>query len=106
MSSSIPTALPLTPEKTRNVFANTRDLRGLCSLFNIPADKMKNAASATEHYIQSTELMKGRKIVFYLDCNGDTALADTVMECAEPPIYSLGKDFCVAYLKLVNEVKI
>ena len=57
----------------------------LCIRLNIPDDKRNNAASASEHFIQSTEPMKVRKMIFCLDLNGDTALADTVMECAEPP---------------------
>ena len=85
MSSSLPTALPLTPEKARYIFNNTSDPGFLCRSLNIPVDKRNNAASASEHFIQSTEPMKGRKMVFWLDVNGDTALADTVMECAEPP---------------------
>ena len=85
MSSSLPTALPLTPEKARYVFDNTRDLGDLCYYLNIPNDKRNNAASASEHFIQSTEPMKIRKMIWCLDCIGDTALADTVMECAEPP---------------------
>ena len=86
MSSSLPTALPLTPEKARHVFQNTKNLGVLCSRLNIPVDKRNNAASASEHFIQSTEPMKAaRKMVFYLDWYRDTALADTVMECAEPP---------------------
>ena len=86
MSSFLPTALPLTPEKARYVFENTRNLSGLCSNLNIPDDKRNNAASASGHFIQSTEPMKVRKMVWYLDWwNRDTALADTVMECAEPP---------------------
>ena len=85
MSSSLPTALPLTPEKSRNLFENTSNLGDLCLYLNIPVDKWNNAASASEHFIQSTEPMKGRKMVFYLDGYGDPALADTVMECAEPP---------------------
>ena len=85
MSSSLPTALPLTPEKARYVFQNTGYLRGLCSYLNIPGDKWNNATSASEHFIQSTEPMKVREMIFWLDFLGDTALADTVMECAEPP---------------------
>ena len=85
MSSSLPTALPLTPEKTRFVFENTHGLGVLCLYLNIPGDKRNNAASASEHFIQSTEPMKVRKMVFWLDWYGYTALADTVMECAEPP---------------------
>ena len=29
--------------------------------------------------------MKGRKMIFNLDRIGDTSLADSVMDCAEPP---------------------
>ena len=85
MSSSLPTARPLTPEKVRYIFENTSNLGGLCGDLIIPVNKRNNAASASEHYILSTKPMKGRKLVVFLDCNGDTALADTVMECAEPP---------------------
>ena len=85
MSSSLPTALPLTPEKARYLFENTSHLGDLCICLNIPDDKRNNAASASEHFIQSTEPMKGRNMVYCLDINRDTALADTVMECAEPP---------------------
>ena len=82
MSSSLPTALPLTPEKARYLFQKTSSLGFLFSHLNLPDN---NAASASEHLIQSTEPMKVRKMVFWLDVIGDTALADTVMECAEPP---------------------
>ena len=85
MSSSLPTALPLTPEKAGFVFENTHDLGALCRILDIPGDKRNNAASASEHFIQSTEPMKVRKMVFWLDYIGYTVLADTVMECAEPP---------------------
>ena len=80
MSSSLPTELPLTPEKARYVFQNTRDLGELCRFLNIPDDKRNNAASASEHFIQSTEPMKVRRMIWSLDWDGDTALADTVME--------------------------
>ena len=40
---------------------------------------------AVQYYSQSTDPRRARKMVFCLDCYGDTALADTVMECAEPP---------------------
>ena len=85
MSSSLPTALALTPEKARYVFMNTSNLWGVCIRLNIPDDKWNNAASASEHFMQSKQPMKVRKMIFCLDLNGDTALADTVMECAEPP---------------------
>ena len=69
-----------------NIFESTSDLRGLCIGLDIPDDKKNNAASESEHFIQSTEPMKGRKVIFCLDVNGDTALADNMMECAEPPV--------------------
>ena len=86
MSSSLPTALPLTPEKARYVFENTRrSLWYFCKFLNIPSDKRSNAASASEYFIQSTEPMKVRNMILNLDYDRKTALADTVMECAEPP---------------------
>ena len=85
MSSSLPTALPLTPEKARYVFMNTRNLGVLCVHLNFPVDKRNNAASASEHFMQSKQPMKVRTMIWTLDFIGDTALADTVMECAEPP---------------------
>ena len=85
MSSSLLTAPPLTPEKVRYVFDNTSDLGYLCSGLNIPDDKSNNAISAAEHFMRSTEPMKVREMIWSLDWYGDTALADTVMECAEPP---------------------
>ena len=84
MSSSLLTAVPLSEGHLKNVFENTRDLRGLCRWLNIPDDK-RTAAGAVEYYRQSTEPRKGRRMVWELDEIGDTALADSVMECAEPP---------------------
>ena len=78
-------ALPLTPEKTRNVFENCRYLSNLYSDLNIPYNKRENVVSAAEYFMQSTEPMKVRKMIFYLEWYEDTALANTVMECAEPP---------------------
>ena len=86
MSSSLLAALPLSEGHLKNVFQNTRNLStsGLCSRLNIPRDKW-TAAGAVEYYIRSTQPRKGREMVFWLDHIGDTALADSVMECAEPP---------------------
>ena len=41
--------------------------------------------SATEYYSNSTDQRKMRKMILNLDVMGDTALADSVMEFAEPP---------------------
>ena len=88
MSSSLLTALPLSEGHLKNVFQNTSDLGRLCSWLNIPDDK-RTAAGAVEYYRRSTQPRKGRKMVFWLDHIGDTALADSVMECAEPPAGTL-----------------
>ena len=84
MSSSLLTALPLSEGHLKNVFKNTRDLSLLCSDLHIPYDK-RTAAGAVKYYKRSRQPRKGRRMVFWLDDIGDTALADSVMECAEPP---------------------
>ena len=87
MSLSLFTALPPSKATLRNVFQNTSRLsghRGLCYYLNIPDDK-EDVDSATEYYSNSTDQRKMRKMIFNLDGMGDTALADSVMEFAEPP---------------------
>ena len=84
MSSSLLTALPLSKGHLKNVFENTSDLSYLCSRLHIPDDK-RTAAGAVEYFKRSTQSRKGRMMVWELDYIGDTALADSVMECAEPP---------------------
>ena len=84
MSSSLLTAVPLSERHLKNVFENTSDLSYLCLRLNIPDDK-RTVAGAVEYYRQSTEPRKVRKMIWELDNIGDTALADSVMECAEPP---------------------
>ena len=84
MSSSLLTALPLSEGHLKNVFENTSDLSYLCGCLNIPDDKW-TADGAVEYYIRSTQPRKGRRMVWELDDIGHTALADSVMECAEPP---------------------
>ena len=68
---------------SKDVFKNTSSLDTLCFNLKIPRDKW-NASSAVEYYGQSADPRKWRKLIFYLDVIGDTALADSVMECAEP----------------------
>ena len=85
MSLSLFTALPPSKATLRNVFQNTSHLSGvygLCDNLNIPYDDVD---SATEYYSNSTDQRKMRKMIFNLDMMGDTALADSVMEFAEPP---------------------
>jgi hypothetical protein len=77
---------PLPPSKAtlRKVFENTSDLSRLCNRLSIPRDK-RDVDSAVEYYVQSTDPMKMRKMIFRLDMIGDTVLADSLMEYAEPP---------------------
>ena len=93
MSSSLLTALPLSKERLKNVFENTRHLDRLCTFLDIPRDK-RTVSDAVEYYYQSTHPNKTRKMIFWLDYIGDTALADSVMDCAEPPpgmyVHTLG----------------
>ena len=93
MSSSLLTALPLSKERLKNVFEKTRNLSELCYRLNIPGDK-RTVSDAVEYYYHSTDPLKGRRMIFYLDHIGDTALADSVMDCAEPPpgmyVHTLG----------------
>ena len=44
-----------------------------------------DVGSAVECFAQDTDQRKMRKMIFFLDKIGDTALADSVMEFAEPP---------------------
>ena len=81
---SLLTALPPSKATLRNVFENTRNLNVLCLNLNIPDDK-RDVDSAVEYHAQDTDQMKMRKMIFSLDMIGDTALADSVMEFAEPP---------------------
>ena len=67
------------------MFMNTSDFSRLCTLLSIPHDKRNDAITAADHYYQSTWPRKVRQLIFELDYIGDTALADSVMECAEPP---------------------
>ena len=84
MSSSLLTALPLSEDHLKKIFEKTRSLSGLCYHLNIPDDK-RTAAGAVEYFKHSTEPRKWSKMAFCLDLFGDTVLADSVMEYAEPP---------------------
>ena len=84
MSLSFLAALPPSKATLRKVFENTSDLIGLCDWLSIPGDK-RDVDSAVEYYVQSTDPMKMREMIYWLDVFGDTALADSLMEYAEPP---------------------
>ena len=74
------TALSLSKDHLRNVFANTSNFIHLCTELFIP-DGKRAVVYATEYYYHvSKEPRKIRKLIFSLDKIGDTALADSVMD--------------------------
>ena len=81
---SLLTARPPSKAALRRVFENTRNLSYLCTFLSIPRDK-RDVDSAVEYYIQSTRPRKMREMIWELDWIGDTGLADSLMEYAEPP---------------------
>ena len=87
MSSSLPTVVPLTTDHVTRVMEKTKDFNKLCSYLDIPEDKSGSAASAAEHYVHhDTRSDKVRMMIYRLDYHMDEpGLADSVMECAEPP---------------------
>ena len=78
------TAPPPSEALLRNIFTNTTDLDQLCDYLSIPDDK-RDVDSAVEYYARSTHPVKMRRMIYYLDRIGDTALAESVMDYAEPP---------------------
>ena len=85
MTSSLLTVTPLTVDSVREVFKNTSDLSTLYFYLNIPRDKKSDAATAAEYYVNHSRVYRrGRRIIWGLDEIDDTALADSIMSCAEP----------------------
>ena len=78
------TAPPPSKAIFRNIFKNTTDLDNLCLGLSIPDDK-RDVDSAVEYHARSTDPVKMRMMIFCLDYIGDTALAESVMDYAEPP---------------------
>ena len=66
------------------MFENTTNLNLLCGGVLIPLHK-RDVDSAVEYFVRSTDPVKMRKMVFLLDRISDTALAESVMDYAEPP---------------------
>ena len=71
--------------RLRKIFQKTSDLSELCDWLSIPPENSTSAVSAADYYNQSTKPRKVRKLIYELDFIGDTALADSVMDCAELP---------------------
>ena len=66
------------------MFKNTTDLNKVCHVLSIPPDKW-DVDSAVEYYARSTDPVKMRRMIHQLDYMGDTALAESVRDYAEPP---------------------
>ena len=81
---SLPTALPADIARLKNVFVKTKNISHLHNTFNIPVNK-RDIDSTVQYFSMSTDPRKMRNLIFRLDENGDTFLADSVMEYAEPP---------------------
>lgn len=78
--------VPLTVENVQAVFEKTSDLEKLCRYWlEIPDDKCGDAATAAIYFVNhDTGYKRWRWIVWFLDCIGDTTLADSLVDCAEP----------------------
>ena len=86
MLSSLLTVVPLSVDKVQALFEKTRDLARLCNGLGIPYYKRGDAATAAEYYINNDTRYRGwRWLIWWLDIIGDTDLANSIMEYAEPP---------------------
>ena len=86
MLSSLLTVVPLSVDKVQALFEKTSNLAELCSHFGIPDDKCGDAATAAEYYVNNdTGSWRWRWLIWGLDVIGDTDLASSIMEYAEPP---------------------
>ena len=107
MSSSRPTVVPLTTGHVTRVMEKTKHLNLLCINLSITKDKRGSAASAAEHYVHhSTEPNKVRWMIFCLDhFMKEPGLADSVMECAEPPAgVCVSSDDMYMYMSIVDSI--
>ena len=86
MLSSLLTVVPLSVDKVQALFEKASHLTVLCSDLGIPNVKRGDAATAAEYYVNNDTGMRGwRWLIWFLDCTGDTDLANSIMEYAEPP---------------------
>ena len=85
MSSSLLTVVPITVENVRPVLEKTSDLNHICINLNIPRNKRDDAATAADYFINHVTQDKSWKwIIWVLDWIGDTDVAESIMENAEP----------------------
>ena len=90
--------MPITVENVRPVLEKTSNLNALCELLNIPAKKRDDAVTAAEYFVNYvTQYRRWKWIIWVLDCVGDTDVAESIMENAEP---SAGVCICILYIML------
>ena len=85
MSSSLLTVVPITVENVRPVLEKTSNLKGLCIRLRIPDNKRDDAATAADYFVNhATQYKSWKSIIWKLDRIGDTDVAESIMEDAEP----------------------
>ena len=85
MSSSLLTVVPITVENVRPVLEKTSNLNDLCIRLDIPANKRDDAATTADYFVNhDTQCMSWKWIIWGLDNIGDTDVAESIMENAEP----------------------
>ena len=85
MSSSLLTVVPITVENVRPVLEKTSNLNTLCGNLGIPYNKCDDAATAADYFVNhSTQYKSWKLIIWRLDEIGDTDVAESIMENAEP----------------------
>ena len=85
MSSSLLTVVPFTVENVRPILEKTSNLDRLCPLLGIPDNKCDDAATAADYFVNhATQRKSWKMIIYWLDHIGDTDVAESIMENAEP----------------------
>ena len=85
MSSSLLIVVPITVENVRPVLEKTSKLKRLCRGLGIPYNKRDAAATAAYYFVNHDTQYKSWKLIIWgLDDIGDTDVAESIMENAEP----------------------
>ena len=109
MSSSLLTVVPFTVENVRPVLEKTRNHHNLCHYLLIPVNKRDDAATAADYFVNhATQRRSWKWIIWDFDRIGDTDVAESIMENAEPsPVCGLCTLYNVAcdhflHMSIVN----
>lgn len=84
MSLFLFTAFPPNETTLKNVFENTKNIYVFRRDYSVPYDKW-GVDSVVKCFVESKDPRKVRNAIFKLDLNGETELADTLMDHAELP---------------------